>query len=441
MQSDHEERVRKNMGQALALEKISKKYTIQVGGGSDRFGEALLKALGNTFGLRHRREEILWALKDVSFTVDQGEVVGIIGRNGAGKSTLLKVLSRITYPTYGTMRVDGRVGSLLEVGTGFHEDLSGRENIFLNGSILGMTKKQIQARMDTIINFAEVERFIDTPIKRYSTGMKLRLGFSVAAHLDTDILFMDEVLAVGDAGFQKKCLNSMSESRKSGRTILFVSHNMAAVESLCSRAIWIEGGKVQEDGQPTEVIQNYMGIYGRQQLVGNELADLDRFKFVGTGEMRYTKVEFLEVDGSPKNIVRSGDTVLVRLHYMAYATLRNPDFNIKICNEMGTYIAIFSTKQAGIDTPLVVPGEGYIDLEIGPLTLVPGRYFLDLTIAPRIGGSYELYYGLVDFVEFSVETTGRFFSGIEEKKINSALVFFPNRWNLEGMNLAPGQSA
>lgn len=441
MQAIHEEGVVGNMVQALALDKISKKYTIQVGEGSDRFSDVVLNALWNKLGLRQRKEEILWALKDVTFTVDQGEVVGIIGRNGAGKSTLLKILSRITYPTYGTMRVEGRVGSLLEVGTGFHEDLSGRENIFLNGSILGMSKKQIQAKMDTIVDFAEIERFIDTPIKRYSSGMKLRLGFSVAAHLDTDVMFMDEVLAVGDAGFQKKCLNAMNDSRKSGRTILFVSHNMAAVESLCSRVIWIESGKVQEDGLPAAVIRSYMGIYGRQQLIGNRLTDLDRFKFVGTGEIRYTQIEFLEMNGSPKNIILSGDIFIVRLHYKAFAPLRNPSFGFKICNEMGTCIAIFSTKLAGIDTSFVVPGEGYVDVEIGPLTLVPGNYFLDLFILPQIDGGGNFYYGLFDYVEFSVETTGLFFSGTEGTKVTSALVFFPSRWKLEGMNLAPGHSA
>ena len=429
------------MGQTLSLEKISKKYTIQVGGSNDRFSDVLMNTVWNKLGFRHKKEEIFWALKDVTFTVDQGEVVGIIGRNGAGKSTLLKILSRITYPTYGTMRVEGRVGSLLEVGTGFHEDLSGRENVFLNGSILGMTKKQIQAKMETIIDFAELERFIDTPIKRYSSGMKLRLGFSVAAHLDTDILFMDEVLAVGDAGFQKKCLSAMNDSGQRGRTTLFVSHNMAAVESLCSRVIWIENGKVQEDGKPSEVIRSYMGIYGRQQLVGNRLTDMDRFKFVGTGEIRYTQIEFLEVDGTPKNIVLTGDTIVMRLHYKASAPLRNPDFMFKICNEMGTCIAIFSSKMEGIETPLVVPGEGYVDVEVGPLTLVPGNYFLDLTINPHIGATHDTYYGLYDFVEFPVETTGRFFSGIEEKKTSSALVFFPSRWKLEGINLAPGHSA
>ena len=429
------------MGQAIALEKISKKYTIQVGGGYDRFGEVVLNAVRNTLALRHKKEEIIWALKDVSFTVDQGEVLGIIGRNGSGKSTLLKILSRITYPTYGTMSLEGRLGSLLEVGTGFHEDLSGRENIFLSGSILGMKKKQIMAKMDAIIDYAEIERFIDTPIKRYSTGMKLRLGFAVAAHLDTDILLMDEVLAVGDAGFQRKCLDSMGDAGKSGRTIMFVSHNLAAVETLCSRVIWIDSGEVKEDGPPSEVIRSYIGIYGRKQVVGNCLDDMDRFKSVGTGEIRYTKIEFFETDGSPKHIIYTGDTLLVRLHFKAIAPVLRPNFQVKICTEMLTCIAIFSTKKAGCDTSKVAPGEGYVDLEIGPLTLVPGNYILDLTIVPHIGDHFELLYALDGGFEFSVETTGRFFTGIEEKKTPSSLVFFPSRWKLEGMNLAPGQSA
>ena len=426
------------MGQVLTLEKISKKYTIQVGGGNDRFTDVLMNAVRNKLGLRHKNEEIFWALKDVSFTVDQGEVLGIIGQNGAGKSTLLKILSRITYPTYGTMRVNGKVGSLLEVGTGFHEDLTGRENIFLNGSILGMKKKQVIARMDEIINFADIGKFIDTPIKRYSTGMKLRLGFAVAAYLDAEILFMDEVLAVGDAGFQKKCLNYMSDTAKSGRTILFVSHNMAAVESLCSRVIWIDNGEIREDGQPSKVIRSYMGMYGRQQVVGNRLTDLERFKFVGTGEIRYTKIEILESDGSPIKIILAGDTFLLRLHYMAFKPLLNPSFSISIFNEMGTRIAKFSTKLAGIDTSLVVPGEGYVDVEIGPLTLIPGNYLFDLAIHQQDG---HIYYALFDFVDFFVETTSRFFSGIEATNTAIGLVFFPSRWKLEGMNIAPVHSS
>src|SRR5206468_10115511 len=202
-----------------------------------------------------RKPETIWALKDVSFKVQEGEVLGIIGRNGAGKSTLLKVLSKITYPTSGKMKVNGRLAALLEVGTGFHGELSGRENIFLNGSILGMTRKEIEAKLDAIVSFAGVERFLDTPVKHYSSGMFLRLGFAVAAHLEPDVLLVDEVLAVGDAAFQKKCLNAMDEMRSGGRTVLFVSHNLAAVENLCSRALWIDNGQIRLDGKPKDVIE------------------------------------------------------------------------------------------------------------------------------------------------------------------------------------------
>jgi lipopolysaccharide transport system ATP-binding protein len=190
------------------------------------------------------QEEVLWALKDVSFSVAPGEVVGIVGRNGAGKSTLLKVLSRITKPTTGEVDLYGRVGSLLEVGTGFHPELTGRENIFLNGAILGMKRSHIERKFDEIVAFAEVEKFLDTPVKRYSSGMYVRLAFAVAAHLEPEILIVDEVLAVGDASFQKKCLGKIGDVAKDGRTVLFVSHNMAAVKALCTRAMLLDGGRV-----------------------------------------------------------------------------------------------------------------------------------------------------------------------------------------------------
>jgi lipopolysaccharide transport system ATP-binding protein len=201
---------------------------------------------------------MLWALRDISFTVDDGEVVGIIGRNGAGKSTLLKVLSRITEPTNGKVLIHGRVGSLLEVGTGFHPELTGQENIYLNGAILGMRRREIRRRLDEIIAFAGVERFIDTPVKHYSSGMYLRLAFSVAAHLDPEILLVDEVLAVGDAAFQRKCLDKMEDVGRRGRTVLFVSHNLPAVSRLCGRAILLEDGRVVEDGPPHYVLSRYL---------------------------------------------------------------------------------------------------------------------------------------------------------------------------------------
>ena len=208
----------------------------------------------------------------MSLEVEQGEVVGIIGRNGAGKSTLLKVLSRITYPTSGRVEVRGRVGSLLEVGTGFHDELTGRENIYLNGSILGMKKRETDAVLDRIIEFADVTEFLDTPIKRYSSGMRMRLGFAVAAHLSTDVLFVDEVLAVGDVGFQKKCLGAMRELGGGGRTIIFVSHNMAAVENLCKRTIWISDGQVKQDGDTKEVIRAYLNSFDATDKQALDLA-------------------------------------------------------------------------------------------------------------------------------------------------------------------------
>lgn len=203
-------------------------------------------------------DNTLWALQGLSFEVKQGEVVGIIGRNGAGKSTLLKILSRITKPTVGHVRLFGRVGSLLEVGTGFHPELTGRENIYLNGAILGMKKSEIERKFDEIVAFAEVEKFLDTPVKRYSSGMYVRLAFGVAAHLEPEILVVDEVLAVGDAAFQKKCLGKMGDVAKEGRTVLFVSHNMVAVQSLCERAIWLHQGQIVETGLPAEVVSNYL---------------------------------------------------------------------------------------------------------------------------------------------------------------------------------------
>lgn len=202
--------------------------------------------------------DILWALQDVNFTVNQGEVLGVVGRNGAGKSTLLKILTRITPPTRGLIQIHGRVSSLLEVGTGFHQELTGRENIYLNGTILGMTKREVDRKFDEIVDFAGMEKFLDTPVKRYSSGMSVRLAFAVAAHLEPEILIVDEVLAVGDAAFQKKCISKMKDVGKSGRTILFVSHNMPAVKTLCTRAILLNEGRLVMDGTPHDIVSSYM---------------------------------------------------------------------------------------------------------------------------------------------------------------------------------------
>jgi lipopolysaccharide transport system ATP-binding protein len=243
---------------SIEVEKLAKKYVI---GGVKELGYRTLRdsisGLFRSSGERAQRETI-WALRDISFNAEQGEVIGIIGRNGAGKSTLLKVLARITEPTEGVARLYGRAGALLEVGTGFHPELTGRENIFLNGAILGMARAEIARKLDEIIAFAEVGQFIDTPVKRYSSGMYVRLAFGVAAHLETDILIVDEVLAVGDASFQRKCLAKIEDVGRHGRTVLFVSHNLSSVTRLCPRALLIEEGRVKKDGPSHEVVRFYL---------------------------------------------------------------------------------------------------------------------------------------------------------------------------------------
>jgi lipopolysaccharide transport system ATP-binding protein len=246
-------------GAAIRVREVGKRFRIaHVEGRPTTLGEAMSRWFRRPFAGRVRGEEF-WALKDVSFDVAPGEVVGIIGRNGAGKSTLLKIMSRITSPTEGEIEMEGRVGSLLEVGTGFHPELTGRENIFLNGAILGMKREEIRARFDEIVAFAEIENFLDTPVKRYSSGMYVRLAFAVAAHLNPEILIVDEVLAVGDLSFQKRCLAKMGEvSRSEGRTVLFVSHNMAAISSLTGRVAFLENGRLREIGPTADVVRSYL---------------------------------------------------------------------------------------------------------------------------------------------------------------------------------------
>jgi lipopolysaccharide transport system ATP-binding protein len=410
------------MTRCIEIRSLFKKYRIGKLQQYQTLREQLIEFARKPFNRAAAEGETIWALRDVSFHADEGEVVGIIGRNGAGKSTLLKILSRITYPTSGDVKVRGRIASLLEVGTGFHDELTGRENIYLNGSILGMKKREVDQHFDAIVDFSGVEEFIDTPIKRYSSGMRLRLGFAVAAHLDPDVLVVDEVLAVGDAGFQKKCIKAMDGLRSSGRTVFFVSHNLAAVENLCSRGIWIDAGKIRMDGGSREVITSYMASFAGEQVHGADLSATQNR--LGTGEIQYTRLEYLSADGTPCALTRSGDPLVLRFHYHAEKLLRDPSFGFRLFSEMGTLITETSHWLNGILIPKVGPGDGYIDVEIESLNLIPGRYEFSLWITGLSG--QPVYDGDVR-ASLEVEAADVYRSG---RTLDSryGLVYFPQRW-------------
>jgi lipopolysaccharide transport system ATP-binding protein len=364
---------------AITVENVSKQFRL-----GQSQGGMLREALVNLFQSAWKKTEAderktLWALRGIDFQLKTGEVLGIVGRNGAGKSTLLKILSRITRPTSGAIRVRGKVASLLEVGTGFHEELTGRENVYLSGCILGMKKRRIDAKLDEIVAFSEIEQFIDTPFKRYSSGMKMRLGFAVAANLESDILIVDEVLAVGDGEFQRKCLQAMNDLHSSGRTVVFVSHNLAAVHSLCSRAIWIDRGRMKEDGRPSEVIKSYLAAFSTTDDVVRDLrAIADRS---GSGDIRFTRMEILSADRSGPASVCCGDSFVVRLHFDAKRDVVHPIFGIDIQTSLGIMVSQVHTYNDGFEIPLLRAGPGHIDVRINDLNLAPGRYILSLYAA------------------------------------------------------------
>jgi lipopolysaccharide transport system ATP-binding protein len=325
--------------------------------------------------------EEFWALRDVSFQIRVGETVGIIGRNGAGKSTLLKILSRITEPTQGRIKIHGRVASLLEVGTGFHPELSGRENVFLNGAILGMTRREIQRKFDEIVAFAGVNNFIDTPVKRYSSGMYVRLAFAVAAHLDPEILVVDEVLAVGDAAFQRKCLGKMQEIGRSGRTVLFVSHNIAAINTLCSSAILLESGRVKQRGPTSDVVAAYSEK--DPTLIHVDLHE--RRDRSGNGKLRFSEIELLDLQQRPVRTVMSGSPLVLRAAYRTDSSGGDMDpdkliVSFGFYDINGTLAALFSSDEMG---PVFhqLRSDGAFHLEIPRLLLRGGTYSVRLAAA------------------------------------------------------------
>jgi len=314
-----------------------------------------------------------WALRDISFSVQPGEVIGLIGQNGAGKSTLLKILSRITEPTKGRAVLRGRVASLLEVGTGFHPELTGRDNIYLNGAILGMRHAEISRKFDEIVAFAEVEDFIDTPVKRYSSGMHLRLAFAVAAHLEPEILLVDEVLSVGDATFQKKCLGKMGDVARQGRTVLVVSHNMASILSLCSRAVMLKYGTVDRMGPVQEIVHAYLESAKPEDVV----ALAERHDREGDGSIRYESVAIENADGG--NIIRTGSRCKVTLRYKSAKPVRYARFLLTIYDL--THVSMFQLDSEAVGgLPDVLPSEGTVVCETDALTVTPGRCYMNLEV-------------------------------------------------------------
>lgn len=316
--------------------------------------------------------EQFWALKDASFRIRRGENVGIVGLNGAGKSTLLKLLSRITEPTEGSATIAGRVGALLEVGTGFHPELTGRENVFLYGSILGMTREEVARKYETIVDFSEVRDFIETPVKRYSSGMYVRLAFAVAAHLDPEILFLDEVLAVGDLAFQRKCLEHAKKLQEKDATILFVSHNMFSIKTMCERVIYVKRGRIEFDGSVEDGIAYYERDC-RLSAAGNVEGSPE------TWPIQITDCELLNEGGRPGVVFDMGEQVVVRLGYEAREPLSNPNFVVSLVRSDGVVCVTYSTEVDGVQTG-EVSGTGQIELTLPPLKLVAEMYTLQVTV-------------------------------------------------------------
>ena len=361
---------------AITIENLSKRYTI---GHQRAKGDGLRHAFESAIRapiswLRSRRQKKLeqvdfWALRDVSVRISQGEVIGIIGRNGAGKSTLLKILSRITVPTTGVVRINGRVASLLEVGTGFHQELTGRENIFLNGAILGMSRAEIIRKFDEIVEFSEIEEFIDTPVKRYSSGMYVRLAFAVAAHLEPEILIVDEVLAVGDSAFQKKCLGKMGSFAQSGRTVLFVSHNMEAVKTLCNRCIWLRDGRVHQDGAVDEVIEDYF------KSISNEVS-----AHCVNADYGFTldKVVLRNSWGEEPSQFRPGEDLVVEVSYDAKKRIDRPILAIGVIGTNGSCFT--SNMLLDGNRPEFLEGTGQIKCTFKSIPLLPQSYTVKLIL-------------------------------------------------------------
>jgi homopolymeric O-antigen transport system ATP-binding protein len=361
----------------IRAEKLGKRYEIgPLNSSPDTIRDSIASLLTAPFrkGKENGRTSF-WALKDATFEVNRGDVVGIIGRNGAGKSTLLKILSRITEPTEGAAEILGRVGSLMEVGTGFHPELSGRDNIYLNGAILGMTRAEISRKFEEIIAFSEVEKFLDTPVKHYSSGMYVRLAFAVAAHLEPEILLVDEVLAVGDAAFQRKCLGKLSDVAGEGRTILFVSHNLTAVQNLCNKAYFLESGKLAASGSVREAIQNYL----ESQAVDSESAFINRGDRHGSGKIRVKSLTVTSLRNPENGLIMSDDSLKIKIMYEGPEEPICARFRVGIYDLMNTPLFLLDSQTSG-DFKSEIRGKGTVVCETDSLNVSPGLCYVNVSV-------------------------------------------------------------
>jgi ABC-2 type transport system ATP-binding protein len=336
-----------------------------------------------------------WALQDVSFEVYEGEAFALIGENGSGKSTMLKCLTKILRPDHGRVEVNGKISALLELGAGFHPELSGRENVFLNGAILGLSQKDLKRRFDEIVDFAGVEPFIDEPVKNYSSGMYVRLGFSVAINVDPDVLMCDEVLAVGDEAFQRKCNEKFAEMRHNGKTIVLVTHDLSGVQNLCDRAVWFSHGHVMQIGPPREVIEAYT-----ETVAVDRSVDADGRQRWGSGEARITGAELLSATGQHSARLHSGDLATLRLHYEMQEPIKRPVFGLTFTTIDGFCVSAPTSRDAGC-VPEKLAGSGHVDVVFDPVRLLPGTY--DLSVALTDYTRLHTYDHRSNLLRFDVE--------------------------------------
>ena len=418
---------------AIAARRLGKSYVIEHKQSESTAAETMLRYLANP--LRRRTREVVWPLKDVSFDVKRGEAVAVVGRNGAGKSTLLKVLSRITFPTEGEARIRGRVGSLIEVGTGFQPELTGRENIYLNGAILGMRRAEITRRFDQIVDFSGVEAYLDTPVKRYSSGMYVRLAFAVAAHLDTDILFVDEVLSVGDAEFQKRSLDRLNDVANEGRTVLFVGHNMATLEALCTSGILLDRGRLIQTGSLKETVTAYHKLMHPEQA-GRGVETAGPVDY-GARYAYFRRADLLDASGRSTRQVNIGEKIIIQVEAESAQPLETPVLVVWIDNSFGQCVlTVKSPRTRGAISSLT--GRKQFNCEIDPIPLMPGEYTINFGLW-KGAGFVEFIDGDVNFVVTNADTFG---DGWGAHTSGSCVA--PSRWWLSepgGGALRPAASA